>query len=105
MKITFQMSGGFAYIPALSGPIIIDTAQIDPQVATELESLVRESRFFDQPAHADTVAKGAADYITYTIIVEDGPRVHTSQFTDPIMDANLQRFVSRLQVMARPPRS
>ena len=104
MKITFEMNGGFAHIPALSGPVIIDTAQIDPQVATQLESLVRESRFFDQPAHADTVAKGAADYRTYTITVEDGPRVHTSQFTDPIMDANLERLVSRLQVMARPPR-
>ncbi len=104
MKITFEMNGGFAHIPALSGPVIIDTAQIDPQVATQLESLVRESRFFDQPARADTVAKGAADYRTYTITVEDGPRVHTSQFTDLIMDANLERFVSRLRVMARPPR-
>lgn len=67
MKITFNMSGGFAYLPALSRPVIIDTAQIDPQVANQLESLVRESRFFDQPARADTTAKGAADYRTYTI--------------------------------------
>lgn len=102
MKITFSINGGFAYIPALSRPVIIDTAQIDPQVANQLESLVRESRFFDQPARADTTAKGAADYRTYTITVQDGPRVHTVQLTDPITDANLERLVSRLQVMARP---
>jgi hypothetical protein len=104
MKITFEMDGGFAHIPALSGPVIIDTAKVDPKVATQLESLVRQSRFFDQPARADTVAKGAADYRTYSITVEDGPRIHTSQFTDPIMDANLARLVSRLRTIARPPR-
>jgi hypothetical protein len=104
MKITFEMNGGFAPIPALSGPVTIDTAQIDPQVATQLESLVRESRFFNQPARAVTVAKGAADYRTYSITVEDGPSVHTVQLTDPITDANLERLVSHLQVMARPPR-
>ena len=103
MKITFEMNGGFAHIPALSGPVVIDTAQIDPQEATQLESLVRESRFFEQPACADILAKGAADYRTYTITVEDGPRIHTSQFTDPIMDANLERLLSRLRVIARLP--
>ena len=102
MKITFSINGGFAYIPALSRPIVIDTAQIDPQVANQLESLVRQSRFFDQPARADTTTKGAADYRTYTITVQDGPRVHTVQLTDPITDANLEQLVSRLQVMARP---
>ena len=102
MNITFQMSGGFAYIPGLSRPVIIDTAQIDPQVANQLEFLVRESRFFDQPARVDTTAKGAADYRTYTITLQDGPRIHTVQLTDPITDANLERLVSRLQIMARP---
>jgi hypothetical protein len=102
MKISFQMDGGFAHIPALSGPVIIDTAKIDPTAANQLETLVRDSRFFDQPPRAVTVAKGAADYQTYTIRVEDGPRVHSVQLTDPIKDANLEQLVSRLRVMARP---
>ena len=101
MKITFKMNGGFAYIPALGKPVILDTAKIDPQVADQLESIVRESRFFDQPALIDTTAKGAADYRTYTVTVEDGTRVHTVQLTDPITDANLERLVSRLRVTAR----
>jgi len=102
MKINFEISGGLAHISALSRPVIIDTAQIDPQVANQIESIVRESRFFDQPARASTLSKGAADYRTYTITVEDGSRVHTIQVTDPIADANLGSLISRLRSMSRP---
>jgi hypothetical protein len=101
MTITFEMSGGFAHLPALSRPLTIDTAQIEPQARTELESLVRQSRFFDQPLRGPTPAKGAADYRTYTITVQDGPRAHTIQLTDPTTDINLEHLVSRLRVMAR----
>jgi hypothetical protein len=100
MTIIFEMSGGFAPLPALSNPVTIDTAQIQPQSRTELESLVRLTRFFDQPSHS-TPAKGAADYRTYTITVQDGPRVYKIQLTDPIRDTNLEQLVSRLRVMAR----
>ena len=105
MKINFEMSGGFAQIPALNKPVIIDTAQIDPQLANQLESLVQKSRFFDQPAQAGTVAKGAADYKKYTITVTDGSRVHTVQLTDPITDANLGSLVSQLRSISHPSKS
>ena len=101
MNITIQTDGGLAPLPGLSRPSTIDTTRIDPQLAPQLESLVRESRFFDQPPLIDTSLKGAADYRTYTITVQDGPRVHTVQLTDPITDANLERLVSRLQIMVR----
>src|SRR5947207_3277505 len=100
MKITFKINGGFAHLPGLSRPVMTDTAHIDPQVADQLESLVRASRFFDQPTRVDTTAKGAADYLTYTITVEDGLRLHTLQITEPIIDASLERLVSVLQNMA-----
>ncbi len=105
MKINFEMSGGFAYLPAFSRPFIIDTAQMEPQDANQLESFVQESRFFDQPARVGTIPRGAADYQTYTITVEDGPHSHTIQLTDPITDANLQRLVSHLRNMAHPSKS
>jgi Emfourin len=100
MTITFEISGGFAPLPALSSPVTINTAQIEPQARTELESLVRLSRFFDQPSRP-TPAKGAADYRTYTITVQDGLRVYTIQLTDPITDINLEKLVSKLRVMPR----
>lgn len=102
MKITLETSGGFAYIPKLNDPIIVDTEQIEPNVASQLELLIRESRFFEQSAGAITVAKGAADYRTYTITVQDGSRIHSVQMTDPISDPYLERLASLLQTIARP---
>jgi hypothetical protein len=101
MKITIETSGGFAPLPALSRPNTIDTTTIDPQLARQLESLVQEAAFFDKPALVDTTAQGAADYQTYTITVQDGPRVHTVRFTDPITDSSLERLMSHLQAIAR----
>lgn len=103
MKITLEMSGGFAHLPALSRPLTIDTAQIEPQARAELEALVRQSRFFDQPLIGPTPAKGAADYRSYTITVLDGPRAYTIQLTDPITDVHLEKLVSRLRVIAGKP--
>jgi hypothetical protein len=101
MKIIFKMDGGFAYLPALSKPSVIDTALLDPQAANQLENLVRECSFYNQPARVGSTAKGAADHQTYTISVEDNGRSHTIQLTDPIEDANLHRLVSHLRNMAR----
>jgi hypothetical protein len=102
MKITFETGGGFALLPAPGQPVIIDTAQVDPQVADQLETLVRESRFFELPALIDTTQEGAADYFTYTVTVQDGPLINTVQLTEPIADAVLERLVSGLQRLARP---
>lgn len=103
MKITIETSGGFAPLPALSKPITIDTTTLDPQLARQLESLVQDAAFFDRPASVDTTAKGAADYRTYIITIQDGPRIHTTRFTDPIRDLSLERLVSHLQTLARSP--
>jgi hypothetical protein len=100
MKIIFKMDGGFMHLPALSAPFAIDTTQIDPQVADQIQSSVLASCFFDQSARVGTVSKGAADHRTYTITVEDGPRIHTIQLTDPVTDPNLQKLVSQLRTMA-----
>jgi emfourin len=102
MKIVFETSGGFVFIPALGKPVTIDTTQIDPTAARELESLIRDARFFDQPAHAPPPPSGAADYQTYTITVQDGPREHTIELTDPIADPTIARLVVALQALSRP---
>lgn len=102
MKITFEVSGGFAPIPAFSKLVTVDTAQIDQPIAAQLQLLIQQSHFFEQPAQVDTTVKGAADYQTYTITVEDDGQTHTVQLTDPITDANLERLVTLLQNFGRP---
>ncbi len=98
------MSGGFAYLPAFSKPLMIDTALINAQVANQLETLVRNARFFEQPVQSGVTTKGAADYVKYTITVEDGSQIHTIQLTDAVTDANLRELVSQLRIMAHPSR-
>jgi hypothetical protein len=102
MKINFKMSGGFAHLPALSKPFLVDTEKVDPQLAQQLESLVQGAHFFEQPAQVNTTRRGAADYQTYTISIEDSARSHTIQLTDPIQDPNLQQLVAQLRQMSRP---
>jgi len=101
MKINFEMTGGFAPVPALHKPVILDTGKIAPEIANELTSLVRKSDFFHQPLQTGNIAKGAADYRTYTITVDEDSLVHTIQLTDPITDANLRQLVTLLQSLAR----
>jgi hypothetical protein len=97
MKISLSKSGGFASFPGLSRPVVTDTAQLDPRLSQQLEALVQDAGFFDRPASVDTTARGAADYFTYTLTVEDGSRVHTVRLTEPITDASLKRLVDSLQ--------
>lgn len=101
MKITIETSGGFASFPALSKPVTVDTETIDSELGRELETLVGDAAFFDQPALIDTTKKGAADYQTYAVTVQDGPRAHTVRLTDPLTEPSLMQLVSRLQVVAR----
>ncbi len=101
MKILFETSGGFAYLPGMSKPLLIDTTQAGTAGADQLETLVRKAGFFDQPAHSSKTTKGAADYVTYTITVEEGPRKHKITVTDPVSDENLHHLIAHLRNLAR----
>ncbi|TDH18409.1 hypothetical protein EXU57_23380 [Segetibacter sp. 3557_3] len=101
MKIHFQTNGGFAYLPGMSKPFTIDTTNENAEAADQLENLVQEARFFELPTHSSTLSKGAADFITYTVTVEDGPRAHTITATDPVGDEKLHQLIARLRNLAR----
>lgn len=97
MRIQLNVSGGMAYIPGLSRPIIIDSDTLPPQEAEELRRLVDDAHFFDLPPVFNVPAPGAADYRQYTITVEDGKKHHTIQAVDPITDPHLQALLRFLQ--------
>lgn len=100
MTIHFRMSGGFAPIPALSRTFLFDTGQLTEADAEVIESMIERSHFFAQPPITKP-SKGAADFRTYTITVEDGQHSHTVQLVDPVTEPNLQRLVSQMGQMAR----
>ena len=105
MKVTLVISGGLASFPVFESPSFIDTSQVDSLSAARIESWVRDAHFFELPALQTAAVRGAADYRSYTMTVNDGTRAHTVQFTDPISDTNLVGLVSSLRSIAGPPAS
>jgi hypothetical protein len=101
MHIIFQVDGGLAYFPGLNAPFSIDTADMESQQALQVESMINNARFFDQPSHVGTPAPGAADYRTYTITVKDGQRSHLVQVSDPVGNTALQELIDYFQNLVR----
>lgn len=101
MIINFQSEGGFAHLPGLSRPLRIDTAELPPKQADELEGLVERARFFEQPPTVGGPPPGAADLRSYTITVDDGSRIHTVQTSDALSDPDLRDLVERLRAHQR----
>jgi hypothetical protein len=97
MRVTFKMDGGFAYFPGLSKPLSINTEQMEPKQAAQIESMIHNSHFFDQPSQVGVPALGAADYRTYTITVEDAQRSHVVQLSDPAGSTALQELIDYFQ--------
>lgn len=101
MKITIEISGGFAAIPKLNAPSTIDTGKIDAPLADELKSLLDQTSFFDQPKIIGTPIPGSADLMTYIVTVQADGQSHTVHITDPITDPSLQTLVDRIQAISR----
>lgn len=104
MKITIEISGGFAAIPKLSAPSTIDTDKIDARLADELKSLLDRANFFNRPEVVSTALPGSADLMTYIVTVQTEGRIHTVRITDPITDPSLQTLVDRIRAIGSPER-
>jgi hypothetical protein len=90
MRIEFSVEGGFANFPGLSKPVAVDA---DGQ----LQRLVAASRFFDLPTDACAPARGAADYQTNVLTVDDGTRRHTVRICEPIAEPALEELVNAVR--------
>ncbi len=99
MRIEVRTEGGLAYFPGLSKPVIVDSAQLAPADAAELERRVEDAHFFTLQAKYSEPPRGAADYRRYTITIEDAGRRHSVQYTDldaaPELDS-LRRLATEL---------
>lgn len=102
MRIQLKKEGGFAFLPGLSRPVTIDSQDLSPEDAKELETLVNQANFFQLPEVADQPPSGAADFFRYTLTVEDGGQTHTVVFTQFNNDPNLQALRHFLENKALP---
>ena len=103
MRVTFEAPAtGVGYFPGLAEPVVIEADQLGEAEARELDALVADARFFDQPAGAAAPAtRSGADQRQFTVTVEQGGRRHTLHLPEPIDDPGLRRLVRFLEAKAK----
>ena len=96
MKVYLERSGGFAGMVTTTS---VDTQTLSPNEAHEIQKLMENSHFFElpsQPPQSSKAKKGAADYFTYKITVQDSKRQHSVQFNDINMQPKLRPLIDLL---------
>ncbi len=97
IRIEIKSEGGFAYIPGLSKPAIVDSDTLSQEQVEKLQRLIEEAKFFELPGSIAATSSGAADYQTYTIIIETDGRRHRVEFTDLVDNPALKRLFAFLK--------
>ncbi|GAB1689251.1 protealysin inhibitor emfourin [Krasilnikovia sp. M28-CT-15] len=100
MKIVLERSGGFAAVPALSGDVVVDTAELPRETASELERLV-DAVHRARGLRKSPAATGAADLRSYRLTIDGQRRTDVLAFTDLTLDPALEALVKRLEAIAR----
>jgi hypothetical protein len=96
MKVYLERSGGFAGMVTSTN---VDTQKLSPSEAHEIQNLIENSRFFELPSNPPQslkAKKGAADYFTYKITVQDDKREHSVQFNDINMQPKVKPLIDFL---------
>jgi hypothetical protein len=95
LKIILERSGGI--LGSVSSQTI-ETKNLTKSRATKVEELLSNSNFFKLSSVRSIPAsqKGAADYYTYNITVEDGGQKHSVTCTDLAMTKELRELISSL---------
>ena len=98
MRVHFQVSGGIGSFPGLAAPRTIDLDTLAEEDRRRLKQLVDAARFFTLPSRIPA-ARGAADYQTYEITIEDGARRHHVAVSDPVAPAPLLQLIDALRAL------
>ena len=93
MRIEYKRDGGFAAIPGLSKPFVLDSTDLAPAKAREMTTLVGACHFFDLPTVPPAAPPGAADHTSIKLTVIEGKRRRTVTLRDPIADPAVQALV------------
>jgi len=98
MRVHFQVSGGIGSFPGVAAPRTIDVDTLAEEDRRRLTQLVDDARFFTLPSRIPA-PRGAADYQTYQIAIEDGARRHPVVVSDPVAPAPLQKLIDALRAL------
>jgi emfourin len=95
VKINLEKSGG---IMGSTSSQTIDTDKLSKSKAAEVKELLSNSDFFKLSSlrSSPAVQKGAADYFTYDITVEDEGKKYSVKCSDVAMTKELRDLISSL---------
>ncbi|MER3434470.1 MAG: hypothetical protein C4288_13855 [Leptolyngbya sp. ERB_1_1] len=96
MRVTLEQSGGFAGLMITKA---IDTQDLPPSEAKQLEALVKESNFFQLTSIVESSPQ--PDRFGYTISVEMNGRTHTIDVSETNMPEKVRPIVEWMQARAR----
>jgi hypothetical protein len=99
MRVQFQVSGGVGFFPGRAAPRTIDVDALPAADRDALKALIEAAGFFALPSRLPA-PRGAADYQTYQITIEDGARRHTVAVADPVANPDLQKLIEKLRSIA-----
>ncbi len=99
MRVHFQVSGGIGFFPGLAVPRTIEVDALAESDRRSVSQLIDEAQFFSLPSRMPA-PRGAADYQTYHITIEDGGRRHSVAVSDPVALAPLQRLIDVVRSLA-----
>jgi len=96
MKISFERSGGFA---GMMTTLSIDTANLAPTEATQVQSLVEAADFFRLPEAI--AASTQPDRFQYHLTVAEKQRQHSVTVSESCIPGTLRPLVEWLMTAAR----
>ncbi|MDP9474348.1 MAG: hypothetical protein M3R38_01380 [Actinomycetota bacterium] len=97
MRVTFKTEGGVAHFPGLARPVQMDTAELTPDEARELEESVRASKLLERDPDDDSSGTAARDARCHTITVEDGKDRRSARVCDPVQDPKIGSLITLLE--------
>ncbi|HEY8205615.1 MAG TPA: protealysin inhibitor emfourin [Pyrinomonadaceae bacterium] len=91
MRVKFERSGGFANVPLRAE---LDSAEMTPDRAQELEDLVAKARPFDQPSAP--ASANVPDDLQYHLTIEHGGQSKTIKVSDTAAPDELKSLLDFL---------
>ncbi len=96
MHIDFTRTGGFAGMRLTTS---VDTANLPPDQATNLQKLMDDAQFFDLPAKL-MPDKPMPDRFEYHVTVSSDQQTHTIDVNDAAVPQSLRPLLNYLTTMA-----
>lgn len=105
MRVTIKTEGGAAHFPGLARPVEIDTEDLAPDEARQLEGALHAAGLLDRHLDEDLDGRRDAhasgtnvrDARCHTVTVERGGERRTTRVCDPIASPEVSSVISLLE--------